>query len=177
MHRDIKPENIMLEGPRQQVLVMDFGIAKALDPESTGMTSSGLIVGTPHYMSPEQARVTRWRPLRRVLAGGARLPDGRPGRIPSKARRPGPCSTSRSSRTAAAGPRKVPDIPQALSDALHRGMAKDPNDRFASIEDFAAAIAVEDTAEYLVRASSTKAAAKALAAKVEEKKPAGAKAP
>ena len=176
VHRDIKPENVMLEGPRQQVLVMDFGIAKALDPESTGMTSSGLIVGTPHYMSPEQASgdAVDGRSDEYSLAVlGYRMVTGT---HPFEGETARALLYKQVFETAAPARDRFPDIPQALSDALHRGMAKDPDDRFASIEDFAAAIAVEDTAEYLVRASSTKAAAKALAARVEEKKPAGAKA-
>ncbi|HEV8455513.1 MAG TPA: serine/threonine-protein kinase, partial [Gemmatimonadales bacterium] len=56
VHRDIKPENIMLEGKSRRVLVMDFGIAKVMDAAGdSSLTSSGTIVGTPHYMSPEQA--------------------------------------------------------------------------------------------------------------------------
>jgi serine/threonine-protein kinase len=54
VHRDIKPENILLE--RGRVRVADFGIAKALhDAGSDGLTRTGLAVGTPRYMSPEQA--------------------------------------------------------------------------------------------------------------------------
>ena len=176
VHRDIKPENVMLEGPRQQVLVMDFGIAKALDPESTGMTSSGLIVGTPHYMSPEQASgdpVDGRADEYSLAVLGYRMVTGT---HPFEGETARALLYKQVFETAAAARDRFPDIPQALSDALHRGMAKNPEDRFATIEDFAAAIAVEDTAEYLVRAASAKAAAKAITAKAGEKKPAAAKA-
>ena len=55
MHRDLKPANVLLalDGPR----VIDFGISRAL--EKTAMTSTGMIVGTPSYMSPEQAEGAR----------------------------------------------------------------------------------------------------------------------
>lgn len=54
IHRDIKPDNIMLEGPERRVLLMDFGIAKMLSASDANLTGTGVLIGTPLYMSPEQ---------------------------------------------------------------------------------------------------------------------------
>ncbi|MEO8296105.1 MAG: serine/threonine-protein kinase [Gemmatimonadota bacterium] len=54
IHRDIKPDNIMLEGPERRVLLMDFGIAKMVQTTDAALTGTGVLIGTPLYMSPEQ---------------------------------------------------------------------------------------------------------------------------
>ena len=54
IHRDIKPDNIMLEGAERRVLLMDFGIAKMLSTSDAALTGTGVLIGTPLYMSPEQ---------------------------------------------------------------------------------------------------------------------------
>jgi serine/threonine protein kinase/TPR repeat protein len=144
VHRDIKPENIMLEGRDKRVLLMDFGISKAVgaagdgDPGQT-LTTTGIIIGTPQYMSPEQACGDKSIDARsdqyslavvgyRMLAGG--LPfDGESTR-----------AVLYQQLVAEAPPitTKVPGVPGGLANAIQRAMAKEPNERFANMTEFAA---------------------------------------
>jgi serine/threonine-protein kinase len=151
IHRDIKPENIMLEGRELRVLLMDFGIAKAVGGEedtpatdegvAPALTSTGIIVGTPQYMSPEQACGDKTIDARtdqyslavvgyRMLSGA--LPfEGDSTRAvlyQQLVAEPAPISS------------KVPDVPPAMAAAITRAMAKEPRDRYDSMADFAAAL-------------------------------------
>ncbi len=142
VHRDIKPENIMLEGKARRVLLMDFGIAKMMDAagDST-LTSSGTIVGTPHYMSPEQASGDPHLDHRtdiyslavvgyHMLTGGVPFEGENTRAILFKQMMESP----RSMREL------VPEVPEALMMAVSKGMAKEPSDRYPTIEAFATAL-------------------------------------
>jgi serine/threonine-protein kinase len=141
VHRDIKPENIMLEGSTRQVRLMDFGIAKAVDSGDKGLTGTGVVVGTPQYMSPEQASGEPQIDHRsdqyslavvayQMLSGRAPF-DGETARaIITKQLLDQPPALST----------LVENLPAHLAAALHRAMQKSPKNRFDSIEEFAAAL-------------------------------------
>ena len=141
VHRDIKPENIMLEGADRRVRLMDFGIAKAVDAGDKALTGTGVVVGTPQYMSPEQASGEPNIDQRsdqyslavvayQMLAGRAPF-DGETARaIIAKQLldQPPPLATL------------VENLPLHIAAALHRAMQKSAKNRFDSIQDFAAAL-------------------------------------
>ena len=140
VHRDIKPENVMLDGPKEQVLVMDFGIAKAIDPNASGVTTAGLIVGTPHYMSPEQASgemVDARSDQYSLAVMGYRMVTGT---HPFEAETTRALLYKQVFETPPPAADRAPDVPLDLSDALQRGMAKEPADRYPTIEAFSAAV-------------------------------------
>ncbi|MFZ5624981.1 MAG: protein kinase domain-containing protein [Gemmatimonadota bacterium] len=142
IHRDIKPENIMLEGPSRRVLLMDFGIAKAVDSMGDHtLTSTGIIVGTPHYMSPEQASGERQIDARSdqysLAVVGFRMLTGRLPFVGSSTRT---ILYKQLVETPPPVQELMPDVPAALADALNRALSKEPEDRFPTVEEFAQAL-------------------------------------
>jgi len=81
IHRDVKPENIMLHAEDGRAVLMDFGIARATDLGS-GMTQTGTTMGTPHYMSPEQAKGVAVDPRSDIYSLGVVLFQLLAGRVP-----------------------------------------------------------------------------------------------
>jgi serine/threonine-protein kinase len=140
VHRDVKPANIMIEADGRVVLT-DFGISKAAQGGS-GLTGTGAIIGTPHYMAPEQAKGLdvdgRADQYALAIVGHhmltGKLPfDGTAHSILYKHvfEAPPPVLETR------------PETPRDLSAALERALAKEPGHRFATMEDFAAAVSGE----------------------------------
>ena len=140
IHRDIKPENILLQGGRP--MVADFGIALAVSAAAGGrMTETGLSLGTPHYMSPEQATADKSITARsdvyslasvcyEMLAGEPPHTGGSAQQIIMKiiAERAQPVTELRSA------------VPEHVAAALEKALAKLPADRFDSAQAFAEAL-------------------------------------
>ena len=141
VHRDIKPENILLSGGH--ALVADFGIAKALDAAGgEKLTETGLALGTPHYMSPEQASATRSLDGRGdIYALGCVLYEMLAGSPPFT----GPSGQSilaRHSVDPVPSLRTVRGtVPAGIEWAITKALAKVPADRFATAAEFADALA------------------------------------
>ncbi len=140
VHRDIKPANILLQAG--QALVADFGIALAVrQAGGTRLTETGLSLGTPHYMSPEQATGDRELDARSDVYSLAavlyEMLTGDPPHMGSTvqavvarllAEKPAPVRAGRAS------------VPANVDAALQRALAKIPADRFATAEEFSAAL-------------------------------------
>ena len=145
VHRDIKPENILLAG--DQVLLADFGIAKALDGSSAEkLTETGLSLGTPAYMSPEQGSGASVDARSDVYALGCVVYEMLVGAPPFT----GPNAQAILARHAVD---PVPPlrtvrstVPDAVEAAVERALAKVPADRYATAGEFAAALVAEGAA-------------------------------
>ncbi len=141
IHRDIKPENILLQGGH--ALVADFGIALAV--QSAGgarMTQTGLSLGTPQYMSPEQAMGERTIDARSdIYSLGAVSYEMLVGEPPFT----GPSVQAIVARLVTEEPRAISvqrkAVPQPVEDAVLQALEKLPADRFASAAQFAEALA------------------------------------
>jgi serine/threonine-protein kinase len=141
IHRDIKPENILLHDA--QALVADFGIALAAarSDGSTRMTETGMSLGTPHYMSPEQAMGERDLDARTdVYALGCVAYEMLVGEPPFS----GPTAQAIVAKVLTATPEPISSVrktvPPAVEDAVHTALQKLPADRFATAKEFAEAL-------------------------------------
>src|SRR5262245_28987758 len=142
VHRDIKPENILLKG--QHAVVADFGIARAVlaSGDARALTGTGVVIGTPACMSPEQAAGSKEVDGRSdQYSLGCVLYEMLAGQPPFT----GPTADSIVHQQRNVAPRPVtdlrPTIPEGVARALQRTLAKTPADRFSTTAEFAAAIA------------------------------------
>jgi len=136
VHRDIKPANIMLsEG---HALIADFGVARAMEEEGQGLTRTGMAVGTPQYMSPEQASGTEDVDGRTDLyALGCVLYEMLAGEPPLTGPTPQATAGLRLTETATALPVLRDTVPGGLDRLTRKLLAKTPADRYPTAEKLA----------------------------------------
>ncbi len=137
IHRDLKPGNVLV-GERNAVKIIDFGLAKATAAE--GMTATGMLMGTPYYMSPEQVRGRRVDAASDIYSLGAlayHLVTGRPPFSGENAIAVGFAHLSEMPPPA----RQIrPEIPAELDQTITRALAKEPADRPHSAAEFKSAM-------------------------------------
>jgi urea transport system substrate-binding protein len=148
IHRDIKPANIWLEAPDGRVKLLDFGLARMIGTRSD-LTRLGGIVGTPEFMSPEQARGEELDPRSDLFSLGAVLYTLCSGQKPFR----GDSVMAVLTALAVSTPRPLqelrPDIPPALSDLVSRLLDKDRNRRPGSAREVCQALEAIASADAL----------------------------
>lgn len=145
VHRDMKPENVFLVGPEGHVKVLDFGISK-VGEGNANLTKTGMVMGTPGYMAPEQARGARVDLRADVYAVGAILYRSLTGKAPFEGLDPMATLTAVVSQEPARPTQLEPGLPAALELVIQSAMAKDPAERLASMEALDAELAAFDPA-------------------------------
>jgi eukaryotic-like serine/threonine-protein kinase len=141
VHRDIKPENVLIDQRTGTAHLTDFGVARALESTDERMTGTGLIVGSPRYMSPEQAAGERELDGRsdiyslgligyEMLTGEPTFSGASPVSVIAKqiTEVPPPVAT------------RAEGVPPALAHAVDRAVVKDPNERWQNAGEMAAAL-------------------------------------
>ncbi|HEY2806251.1 MAG TPA: serine/threonine-protein kinase [Gemmatimonadales bacterium] len=143
VHRDLKPENIMLEGPRRRALLMDFGVAKIEDSQAgkgeEGLTETDTVLGSPEYMSPEQATGRALDARSDIYSLGVVAYRMLAGRLPFDAETPREVLAHHVLST----PQPIGDhvrLSDSIAAAVMRCLAKLPEERWQSAEEFARAL-------------------------------------
>src|SRR5438067_12789396 len=145
VHRDLKPENIMLvpeDGGRNRAVVMDFGLAKErrADPAIAKLTATGIILGTPEFMSPEQIRGRPLDARSDIYALGVVAFEMFPGKLPFRGRNAQEMMIAR----LRGQPQKLrqyrPDVPDTVEKALTKALQTNPDDRFTTAIEFSEAL-------------------------------------
>lgn len=156
IHRDIKPGNIWLEAKTNLVKIVDFGLARGLAGDDVALTKSGAILGTPAYMSPEQASGQKVDHRCDLFSLGAMLYQMLTGELPFQ----GQDTLSLLMALATAEPRPIhqlnPDVPRPLEELVMVLLAKDPEMRPSTAKDVAEGLtAVEEGRPHSMEGSTT----------------------
>jgi serine/threonine-protein kinase len=167
VHRDIKPENILLTG-EGHTLVADFGIARALGGgDQERLTETGLTLGTPAYMSPEQASAARELDARTdIYSLGIVLYEMLAGEPPFTGATSQALLARRVLEDAPPVRQQRSSVPEAVERAVAKALARTPADRFATAADFGRALETGDATRPITTAPASTASPPAATASV-----------
>lgn len=138
VHRDLKPSNVLVN-LEKRVKIIDFGLAKATF--MAGMTATGLIIGTPEYMAPEQVRGLPQDARTDVYAIGVLSYQLFTGRLPFVGETPIAIGFAQVSETPRPPRELRPELPEALEHAILKALEKEPTRRFQDAAEFKRALA------------------------------------
>jgi serine/threonine protein kinase/photosystem II stability/assembly factor-like uncharacterized protein len=136
IHRDLKPSNILID-PQGDCYLSDFGIAKMAEG-TLGLTGSG-VVGTPHYMAPEQGQSLKVDHRADIYAMGIVIYEMVTGRVPFDAETPFGVVLKHLTEPLPLPRVLRPDLPEEVERVILKALAKDPADRYQSMSDLVAA--------------------------------------
>ena len=148
VHRDLKPENVMIcRGPNatEFAVVMDFGLAKErkAEGELQKLTATGIILGTPEFMSPEQLRGKPLDPRTDIYSLALMTYEMLTGKLPFQGRTQQEMMIARLRSDPIPIRRMRPDfdIPEGVEKVLNKAMARSPDDRYQTVTEFGDALA------------------------------------
>jgi serine/threonine-protein kinase len=136
VHRDLKPQNVIVD-PEGKAVVTDFGIARAGVSE---ITQTGSVMGTPHYLSPEQAQGFDVTAVSDLYSIGVMLYEALTGRVPFEGESAVAVAMKQVSQTPQRPSSIQPRVSPALDAVVMRALEKDPGQRFQSADAFIAAL-------------------------------------
>jgi serine/threonine protein kinase len=138
VHRDLKPANALIDS-HGNIFLTDFGIAKLLESASPRLTQTDAIMGTPAYISPEQAQSQPVDRRSDIYSLGIILYEMVTGQVPFVADTPLAVLFKHISDPLLPPSRVRPGIPPAIEQVILKALAKEPRDRFASVDEFRSA--------------------------------------